>query len=79
MKSPAATGFDRSLCSTQARLACGEQTPAGKRRIKLYNPLLGGERRLNMLLMSTTVWIIIGVAVVIVVAVIGRKIKDRYY
>ncbi len=32
-----------------------------------------------MLLLSNTVWIIIGVAVVIVVAVIGKKIKDRYY
>ncbi len=46
---------------------------------RLYNPLLGGERRLNMLLMSATVWILIGVVVVIVAAVIGRKIKDRYY
>ncbi len=46
---------------------------------RLYNPLFGGERRLNMLLLSNTVWIIIGVAVVIVVAVIGKKIKDRYY
>jgi amino acid permease len=46
---------------------------------RLYNPLLGGERRLNMLLLSNTVWIIIVVAVVVLVVVIGKKIKDRYY
>ncbi len=32
-----------------------------------------------MLLMSTTIWIIIGVAVVIVAVIIGMKIKDKYY
>jgi hypothetical protein len=32
-----------------------------------------------MLLMSTLGWILIGVAVVIVVAIIGTKIKDKYY
>jgi hypothetical protein len=37
------------------------------------------ERRLNMLLMSTTLWVIIGVAVVILAVFIGTKIKDRYY
>jgi hypothetical protein len=37
------------------------------------------ERRLNMLLMSTTVWVIIGVAVVALAVFIGTKIKDRYY
>jgi len=36
------------------------------------------ERRLNMLLLSTLSWIIIGVAVVILVVVIGTKIKDKY-
>jgi len=37
------------------------------------------ERSLNMLLMSTMVWILIGVAVVILAVVIGAKIKDRYF
>ena len=37
------------------------------------------ERRLNMLLMSTTIWIIIVVAVVVLAVVIGTKIKDKYY
>jgi hypothetical protein len=37
------------------------------------------ERRLNMLLMSTTIWIIIGVAVVILGVFIGTKIKDKYF
>jgi len=37
------------------------------------------ERRLNMLLMSTLSWIFIGVAVVILAAFIGTKIKDRYF
>ncbi len=32
-----------------------------------------------MLLMSTTVWVVIGVAVVILAVFIGRKIKDRYF
>jgi hypothetical protein len=32
-----------------------------------------------MLLMSTLGWILIGVAVVIVAAIIGTKIKDKYY
>jgi len=31
-----------------------------------------------MLLLSTKVWIIIGVAVVILAVVIGVKIKDKY-
>jgi hypothetical protein len=40
----------------------------------------GIEGRLNMLLMSTLRWILlIGVAVVILVVFIGRKIKDRYF
>ena len=37
------------------------------------------KRRPNMLLMGTMVWIIIGVAVVILAVVIGAKIKDRYF
>lgn len=37
------------------------------------------KRRLNMLLMSTTVWVVIGVAVVILAVFIGVKIKDRYF
>jgi len=32
-----------------------------------------------MLLMSTSVWVIIGVAVVVLAVVIGTKIKDRFY
>jgi hypothetical protein len=36
------------------------------------------ERRLNMLLMSTTIWIIIGVVVVVLAVVVGTKIKDKY-
>jgi hypothetical protein len=32
-----------------------------------------------MLLMSTLGWVLIGLAVVILVVVIGTKIKDRYY
>jgi len=36
------------------------------------------ERRLNMLLMSTLHWVIIGVAVVVVAIIIGTKIKDKY-
>jgi hypothetical protein len=32
-----------------------------------------------MLLMSTGMWIIIGVAVAIVAVVVGTKVKDRYY
>ncbi len=32
-----------------------------------------------MLLMSTMGWIIIGVVVVILAVVIGKKIKDTYY
>ena len=36
------------------------------------------ERRLNMLLMSTLHWVIIGVAVVVVAVIIGTKIKDKY-
>jgi len=37
------------------------------------------ERRLNMLLLNTSTWIIIGVAVVVLAVLIGRKIKDKYY
>ena len=37
------------------------------------------ERRLNMLLMSTMAWIVIGVAVVILAVIIGVKIKQKYY
>jgi len=32
-----------------------------------------------MLLMSTFLWIIIGVAVVILAVLIGTKIKDKYF
>jgi hypothetical protein len=32
-----------------------------------------------MLLMSTLGWVLIGLAVVILVVVIGTKLKDRYY
>lgn len=32
-----------------------------------------------MILANTVSWIVIGVVVVIVVLVIGKKIKDRYY
>jgi len=32
-----------------------------------------------MILMSTMVWILIGVAVVILAVFIGVKIKDRYF
>ena len=32
-----------------------------------------------MLLMSNKLWILIGVAVVILALIIGKKIKDRYY
>ncbi len=32
-----------------------------------------------MLLMSTSNWMIIGVVVVILAAVIGKKLKDKYY
>jgi multisubunit Na+/H+ antiporter MnhC subunit len=32
-----------------------------------------------MLLMNTTAWIVIGVAVVILALVIGARIKDRYF
>ena len=32
-----------------------------------------------MLLLSNTIWILIGVAVVILAVVIGTKIKDKYY
>jgi hypothetical protein len=32
-----------------------------------------------MLLMSTGVWIVIGVAVVILAVFIGTKIKDKYF
>ena len=44
-----------------------------------YKQDIGIERRLNMLLMSTFSWILIGVGVVILVVFIGIKIKDRYY
>ena len=44
-----------------------------------YKQDRGIERRLNMLLMSTFLWIIIGVAVVILAVFIGVKIKDRYF
>jgi hypothetical protein len=37
------------------------------------------ERRLNMLLMSATAWIVIGVAAVILAVFIGKKIKDKYF
>jgi len=37
------------------------------------------ERRLNMLLMSTTIWIIIGVVAAILAVFIGTKIKDKYF
>jgi hypothetical protein len=37
------------------------------------------ERRLNLLLMGTLSWILIGVAVVILAMFIGTKIKDRYF
>ena len=37
------------------------------------------KRRPNMLLISTTGWIVISVAVVIVAVVIGVKIKERYF
>ena len=32
-----------------------------------------------MLLMSTGIWIVIGIAVVAVAVVVGTKVKDRYY
>lgn len=32
-----------------------------------------------MLLMSTGLWIIVGVAAAIVVGFVGTKVKDRYY
>jgi hypothetical protein len=32
-----------------------------------------------MLLMSTTIWILIVVAVVVLAVVIGTKIKDKYH
>jgi hypothetical protein len=32
-----------------------------------------------MLLMSTVGWIVIGMGVVILAVVIGRKIKDKYF
>jgi len=32
-----------------------------------------------MLLMGTLIWVIIGVAVVILAVIIGTKIKDKYY
>jgi hypothetical protein len=32
-----------------------------------------------MLLMSTSNWIFAGVAVVILAALIGKKVKERYY
>jgi hypothetical protein len=44
-----------------------------------YKQDRGIERRLNMLLMSTFLWIIIAVAVVILAVFIGTKIKDRYF
>jgi hypothetical protein len=44
-----------------------------------YKQDRGIERRLNMLLMSTSSWIVIGVVVVILAVFIGRKIKDRYF
>jgi hypothetical protein len=34
---------------------------------------------LNMLLISTMGWIVIGVAVVILAVFIGMKIKDKYF
>jgi hypothetical protein len=37
------------------------------------------ERRLNMLLLSTFSWIIIGVAALILAVFIGMKIKDKYF
>jgi hypothetical protein len=37
------------------------------------------KRRLNMLLISTMGWIVIGVAVVILAVFIGMKIKDKYF
>jgi heme/copper-type cytochrome/quinol oxidase subunit 2 len=40
---------------------------------------MGIERSLIMLLMSTMSWIIIGVAVVVLIVVIAKKIKDTYY
>jgi len=44
-----------------------------------YKQDRGIERRLNMLLMSTFLWIIIVLAVVVVAVFIGTKIKDKYY
>jgi hypothetical protein len=44
-----------------------------------YKQDRGIERRLNMLSMSTFLWIIIGVAVVILAVFIGTKIKDKYF
>jgi Mn2+/Fe2+ NRAMP family transporter len=38
---------------------------------------LGGERRLNMLLLSNTVWIIIVVAVAVLAVFIGKKNKRQ--
>jgi hypothetical protein len=40
---------------------------------------MGIERRLNIFLLSTLSWILIGVGVVILVVFVGTKIKDRYY
>jgi hypothetical protein len=37
------------------------------------------ERSLNMLLLTTFTWIIIGVIVVALGVFIGMKIKDKYY
>jgi len=50
-----------------------------------FSAILSGQRRkarergLNMLLMSTFTWIIIGVAVVILAVFFGTKIKDKYF
>lgn len=32
-----------------------------------------------MLLMSTTIWILVGVAAAILAVTVGTKIKDKYY
>ena len=44
-----------------------------------YKQDRGIERRLNMLLLSTSTWIVISVVGVILAVTIGMKIKDRYF
>lgn len=66
------------ICGDKVRESCclieiWHYERCGYKQIRLI------KRSSNMLLMSTTIWIFVGVAAVILAVTVGTKIKDKYY